>query len=147
MKVFITQSCPTLCGPMDCSPPGSSVHGILQARIYCRQAFKEALQLNEVMSGPVLIPKNWCPHTKRKKHQSSLSTTWRRSRKVTVCKPGRTPSLSRTWPHWHPHLGTYSLQNCEKINCCQVTQVYGVVLRQSKLTNKMFHMPFGWGGR
>ena len=27
------QSCPTLCGPMNCSPPGSSVHGILQARI------------------------------------------------------------------------------------------------------------------
>ena len=26
------QSCPTLCDPMDCSPPGSSVHGILQAR-------------------------------------------------------------------------------------------------------------------
>ena len=25
--------CPTLCGPMDYSPPGSSVHGILQARI------------------------------------------------------------------------------------------------------------------
>ena len=28
-----TQSGPTLCDPMDCSPPGSSVHGILQARI------------------------------------------------------------------------------------------------------------------
>ena len=27
------QSCPTLCNPMDCSPPGSSVHGILQASI------------------------------------------------------------------------------------------------------------------
>ena len=27
------QSCPTLCDPMDSSPPGSSVHGILQARI------------------------------------------------------------------------------------------------------------------
>ena len=27
------QSCPTLCNPMDCSPPGSSVHGVLQARI------------------------------------------------------------------------------------------------------------------
>jgi len=27
------QSCPTLCDPTDCSPPGSSVHGILQARI------------------------------------------------------------------------------------------------------------------
>ena len=27
------QSCPTLCDPMDCSLPGSSVHGILQARV------------------------------------------------------------------------------------------------------------------
>ena len=27
------QSCPTLCSTMDCSPPGSSVHGMLQARI------------------------------------------------------------------------------------------------------------------
>ena len=29
---FVAQSCLTLCGPMGCSPPGSSVHGILQAR-------------------------------------------------------------------------------------------------------------------
>ena len=28
------QSCPTLCDPMDCSPPGFSVHGILQARTF-----------------------------------------------------------------------------------------------------------------
>ena len=27
------QSCPTLCDAMDCSPPGSSVHGILQVRV------------------------------------------------------------------------------------------------------------------
>ena len=32
-RVLVTQSCLTLCDPMDCSPPGSSVHGILQARI------------------------------------------------------------------------------------------------------------------
>ena len=32
MKVFIAQSCLTLCDIMDWSPPGSSVHGILQAR-------------------------------------------------------------------------------------------------------------------
>ena len=31
--VLAVQSCPTLCDPMDCSPPGFSVHGILQARI------------------------------------------------------------------------------------------------------------------
>ena len=29
----LLQSCLTLCDPMDCSPPGSSIHGILQAKI------------------------------------------------------------------------------------------------------------------
>ena len=29
----LLQSCPSLCDPRDCGPPGSSVHGILQARI------------------------------------------------------------------------------------------------------------------
>ena len=29
----VAQSCPTLRDPMDCSPPGSSVHGIFQARV------------------------------------------------------------------------------------------------------------------
>ena len=29
----VVQSCPTLCNPMDCSPPGSVVHGIFQAWI------------------------------------------------------------------------------------------------------------------
>ena len=33
VKVIGSQSCLTLCDPMDCSLPGSSVHGILQARI------------------------------------------------------------------------------------------------------------------
>ena len=26
-KALVPQSCPTLCNPMDCAPPGSSVHG------------------------------------------------------------------------------------------------------------------------
>ena len=30
---LVSQLCLTLCEPMDCSPPGSSAHGILQARI------------------------------------------------------------------------------------------------------------------
>ena len=32
-SVLVMQSCPILCDPMDCSPPGPSVHRILQARI------------------------------------------------------------------------------------------------------------------
>ena len=33
MRALVAQLCPVLRDPMDCSPPGSSVHGILQARI------------------------------------------------------------------------------------------------------------------
>ena len=34
----VTQSCPTLCDTVDCSPLGSSVHGIFQARVLERVA-------------------------------------------------------------------------------------------------------------
>ena len=33
VKLIVVQWGPTLCDPMECSPPSSSVHGILQARI------------------------------------------------------------------------------------------------------------------
>ena len=41
------QSCPTLCDPIDGSPPGSSIHGIFQARVLESGAIaaKERMQL------------------------------------------------------------------------------------------------------
>ena len=33
VEVLVAQSCPTLRDPMDCSPPGSSVHGSFQTRV------------------------------------------------------------------------------------------------------------------
>ena len=39
------QSCPTLCDPMDCSLPGSSVHGIFQARVLEWGAITKTYQL------------------------------------------------------------------------------------------------------
>ena len=44
----LLQSCPTLSNPMECSPPGSSVHGIFQARVleWGAIAFSDFLPLN-----------------------------------------------------------------------------------------------------
>ena len=41
----VAQSCPTLSDPMDCSPPGSSIHGLFQARVleWVAIAFSEVL--------------------------------------------------------------------------------------------------------
>ena len=50
-KVLAAQSCPTLCDPMDWRPPGSSVHGILQARILERVAI--------FFSGGYSRPRDW----------------------------------------------------------------------------------------
>ena len=71
-------SCPTLCNPMDCSPPGSSVHGIFQARVLDSIlksrgiALPTKVHITEAMVFPVVIygceldhkeswvSKNWC---------------------------------------------------------------------------------------
>ena len=52
----VAQSRPTLSDPMDCSPPGSSVHGILQARVLeqvaiafsSRQCYEIIIQFSEL---------------------------------------------------------------------------------------------------
>ena len=43
----LLQSCPTLCGPIDSSPSGSSIHGIFQARVleWGAISFSDALLL------------------------------------------------------------------------------------------------------
>ena len=49
----IAQSCPTLSDSMDCSPPGSSVHGIFQARVLEWGAISLSLwQMVQKHSGP-----------------------------------------------------------------------------------------------
>ena len=47
VRVLVVQSCPTLSYPVDCSPPGSSIHGILQARISTGWQFLPAGDLSD----------------------------------------------------------------------------------------------------
>ena len=53
-KVLLTQLCPTLSDSIDCSPPGSSVHRILQARILERVA----ISFFRGSSDPVIEPRS-----------------------------------------------------------------------------------------
>ena len=57
----VAQSCPTLCNPMDCSLPGSSIHGIFQARVleWVPIAFSSVWGLvsyNSVLEGRFSMP-------------------------------------------------------------------------------------------
>ena len=53
-KVLITQSCPTLCDPLDCSSTGSSLHGIFQSWVL----EWVALSFSQDLSHPVIKPRS-----------------------------------------------------------------------------------------
>ena len=55
--MLVAQSCPTLCDPRDSSPLGSSVHGILQARVLERVAISFSIQL-KLMSVELVMLSN-----------------------------------------------------------------------------------------
>ena len=60
----VAQSCPTHSDPMDCSPPGSSVHGIFQARVleWVAIAFSSYTSAKSLQSCPTLCdPKDGSP--------------------------------------------------------------------------------------
>ena len=56
--MLFTQSCPTLCNPMDCSPPGSSVRGIIQAKIsqFSRSVVSDSLGLHGLQHARLPCP-------------------------------------------------------------------------------------------
>ena len=85
--VVHTQSCLTLWDPMDCSPPGSTVHGIFQARIleqvtmsYSKtMKYYPATKKNEIMPSAatwmqleIIIPSELSQKEKDKYHMLSL---------------------------------------------------------------------------
>ena len=57
------QSCPTLCDPTDCSPPGSSVHGVLQTRIleWAAMCFSRGSSRPGLEAGLPLCRQMLCP--------------------------------------------------------------------------------------
>ena len=63
----VAQLCPTLSDPMNCSPPGSSVHGIFQARVleWGAIAFSHAATAEDQ------IPKSPCPTTRESPHPAT----------------------------------------------------------------------------
>ena len=78
VKVLVAQSCPTLCDSMDCHPPGSSVHGILHARIPEWVAISFSRWYSPETVTTLLIDYTPIQNKKFKKRNAGLiySTTW-----------------------------------------------------------------------
>ena len=68
----VSQSCPTFCNPTDCCLPGSSVYGILQARILEWVAMPSSGDLPNPGIKPCLLHCGWIPY--HLSHQGSSRT-------------------------------------------------------------------------
>ena len=115
------QSCPTLCDSMDCGPPGSSVHGILQARILEWVAVPSSRNLPDPGIKPV------SPVSPALQADSLPQSHWEAQDVATVppkvntlkkmtkhMRPASQVSSCSVWSHWEihaPKLGfeSYSL--------------------------------------
>ena len=94
VKALVAQSCWTLCSPMDCNPSGSSVHGILQARILRW----------------VAIP-------------FSRESSWSRDQTQASCTAGRFFTIRATQKqtkitHWNPGSHIYFLTSHPLLSFC-----------------------------
>ena len=102
IKVLFTQSHPTICNPMDCSLPGSSVHEILQARIleWVTVPFSRGSSWPKVEPwSPTLLEDSLLsePQLPFSIHSMSRGTVWHRQN----LNPGQTDSRSHcTGGHW-----------------------------------------------
>ena len=81
--MLVSQSCPILCDPMDCSLPGSSVHGVLQARIL------EGVAMPSSRGSPQLRDQTWVSCI-----AGWLFTVWTTSGARYVCMLSR---FSHVW--------------------------------------------------
>ena len=92
----VTQSCQTLCNPVDCSLPGSSFHGVLQARILESVAISFSIlsRINDFLNAEIKI-KNCYDKIMRKKNakrENQRKNTGRKSYLRDTAVTG--PSLS-----------------------------------------------------
>ena len=80
-----SQSSPTLSDPMDCSPPGSSIHGIFQARVLEWGAIEKSKKLLTKQVGKIKLLKEECKL--RKKLISAAAAAKLLQSCLTLCDP------------------------------------------------------------
>ena len=115
MSAKLLQSCLTLRNPLDCSPPGASVHGIPEARILEWAA----------------VPSSWGSSQPRNRTGVFyVSCIWRTGSLVPLGKPSTASNSSR-------HMTSVNHRYFQKCNCYMCSEDQDTVLKGNSLT-------YGW---
>ena len=81
---LFTQSCPTLCDPLDCSPPGSSVHRIFQQEYWSELPFPSSRDLPNPRTEPLSLVSWTAGRLFTHQGNSEAQLPWRRNDVVTI---------------------------------------------------------------
>ena len=100
-----TKSCPSVCKPVDCSPPGPSVRGILQARMleWVATSFSREGNARRSLISLVSVPGLWLPkptHPQSLSHPQSLPHSYSLSSlspSFLSILPSQLDSSSQVW--------------------------------------------------
>ena len=128
VKVLVAQSCLTLCNPMDCSPPGSFIHGILQARILewvvipFSRGSSRPRDWTQVSHIADLFFTVWAtreaPEENKQSYKYCVAAAKSRQSCPTLCDPRWQPTrLPRPWdsPGENTGVGCHFLLQCMKV--------------------------------
>ena len=101
--MLVAQSCLTLCDPMDCSLPGSSVYGISQARMLAAATAAKSFQPCQTLCDPIdsSPPGSTVPGILQARTLEWVTISFSNARKVKV------KSLSRVWLLATPWTAAY----------------------------------------
>ena len=121
MKLLVTQSCLSLCDPMDCSPPGSSVHGIFQARALGRVAISfssgssglgDWTQVSHFAGRLYQLSHQGRPEQGRRRWTKNYKDCHSIRIKKKMVRKGRRNRKKHSWSSWSDALGRSSLPRC-----------------------------------
>ena len=111
----VAQSCPTLCDPMDCSPPGSSIHGIFQARVleWGAIAFSDLIPIKSQMA---ILVENVSYYTKIHKESPRIPNCQRRKEGTLIDFKTYYKVIKMVW-YWHKHR---YIEQCKRTECSEL---------------------------
>ena len=114
---LVAQSCPTLCDPMDCSPPVSSIHGISQARILEWVAISFPGDLRDAGIEP-------------------MSSAWQVDGLISFKKCDQNNGVAGQFPYW------FGRGEQKPTKICRL-RTNGAITQQGKLNQKIQHGALG----